>query len=942
MPFGIPPTDPRPAAALDYCDATTDELVGLFETIVEPINLHITEIDAALAQLMGRLKNVVGRHFGAMDRDFDLLTSDLHAYVNTLSGWYESQLDQQSQLMDVGISLLPPSQREQLFSVSAPVTVSSQISPANVTEIRYGPTGLASAVPPPGQAGGAGALAAQPLHQGVAAPLSAVVRQPSAKAQSVTDILESVRRGETDVRVLQESILAGQGLTGVLPGTVRFPDVNDPDYATKSYGWLLEQQRLHREAAVPRQPPAPGVSAPAEQYKLPPRPSYDKGPPCPRLPKAIEGLGAPMGSQLWCEAVDQLLDWLDDTGKQLVQWAEGSIQPEKWADWIKTFHAPDDAYQWVKDTVDALKNLLATAVSVGGNALLYASGAIQCLWYYSQVVTPIKRSGAYVGLLFVRNILDWLRASRIGSQSYLGFTLSTAITIPSLSRTVDALLDYLVPVEVPSIVEVRNAWLKGYIRDEKQVECLMRLNGLNPNLWWTFLRADQEQLSPEEALEYARRKGGDVDSQVEALRQLGYTDARIARARVELYDKFPSIADHLHFLTRNVHDDAYVRDYHLMDGFTERFWSKFGSQLRALGMTQEIAGLHYAAHWLQPSPHELREFVYRLRPGRDKSGLEFSEADYTRLLAEKDISPLAAQWFKATLYHVPALSYLRDMHRMDLLTDDEMREYHADLGYSAKDSELFVRVDTYRKRRMRASQGGGWSPSALRRAAIVGQVTDEFVRERMTHMGYSTEDATDLLARAKSEYQYRALSRSLSTQITTITNNVRQALTVGVMGADDAVTTLTALGWDQTRARGIADTQLAMGRVQRVRQAVSSIRGAYLRGEIDSAYVLEVLAKLGLTAEATEGYLVLWDAANTPHRKRRTAAQTAKDLAAGELTEEEARVKLRNLRYESDDIELWLAQAARQKGSVYHRETKKRAGDEGGMEELPGPEIPVP
>src|SRR5262249_49113951 len=187
------------------------------------------------------------------------------------------------------------------------------------------------------------------------------------------------------------------------------------------------------------------------------------------------------------------------------------------------------------------------------------------------------------------------------------------------------------------------------------------------------------------------------------------------------------------------------------------------------------------------------------------------------------------------------------MHRMDLLSDDDMREYHRDLGYKERDSELFVKVDGFRKARMRATQGSGWNPAALRRAFIVGQVKEEFVRAKMKHMGYSEQDSTDLMERANAEFSYRALSRSLSTQLNVTTGNVRQALAVGVMTVDEAVGILTGLGWDRERATGIAETQAAMGKVQRVKQTITRIRRAYLAAEIDLSYANDALVHLGLT-----------------------------------------------------------------------------------------------
>jgi hypothetical protein len=80
------------------------------------------------------------------------------------------------------------------------------------------------------------------------------------------------------------------------------------------------------------------------------------------------------------------------------------------------------------------------------------------------------------------------------------------------------------------------------------------------------LRARREKLTPEESIEWDRRNDvpeeDDAGPAPAAWGCLTWPNAR----RLDLYDELPTIQDHLHWLQRNVFDDAYVNDYNL-DGW---------------------------------------------------------------------------------------------------------------------------------------------------------------------------------------------------------------------------------------------------------------------------------------------------------------------------------------------------------------------------------------
>jgi hypothetical protein len=383
-----------------------------------------------------------------------------------------------------------------------------------------------------------------------------------------------------------------------------------------------------------------------------------------------------------------------------------------------------------------------------------------------------------------------------------------------------------------------------------------------------------------------------------------------------------------------VFDDAYVNDYRLLEGFEERFWANFGEDLSSKGMKKKYAALHYAAHWINPSPGQLLEMVFRLRPGKPGVQNPFAPQDYVRILAEQDIAPYFRLRFDEIKYKIPALGYLRDMYRNFLINDEEMRSYHQDLGYTESDSERFVKVDKLERARMRASQGHGYTPAALASAYSVGVITPELVKKQMATLGFTEDEANDLMGRAEADLQRTIVVRARSRVIFAALSQVAAGLKVGVLDRQSAVASVVALGWPQTFAEGWVQMQSASGNVALVKAATARIRSAFLRGDISIDQASVQLDQLGIVSEQLPSLLATWQLSLTPKLKQRTASQIVTDLANGEISTANALLRLSNLGYDDADRRLFLADAQRklvtreQMAARAQQQTERRAAAE--------------
>ncbi len=633
----------------------------------------------------------------------------------------------------------------------------------------------------------------------------------------------------------------------------------------------------------------------------------------------------PVGSPEFCACLAQIRNWLRDVGLQAVDYIFGIETSDGgraggFLSSVATALLPiDDAPvvgrlglgKRVKEIVDEMKPILGFITK-------------------TIISSPTCNPQEQIGVALARVLVRMFRKLTVGINFGVNVVVVLDVYLEQLETVINYVGNYSCPVEIPQVPEAIECILQGTVSLE-QGACWLAMRGVDLSVWGPVLAARSDRLSPPERIQYMRRQGDEDEDIARELERFGWKRSGEAEKRVELYDELPTISDHLHWLTRNVFKKDYVEEFRLMDGFAEDFWPAFGKDLHSLGMKEKYAALHYAAHWINPSPGQLQEMVYRLRPGKEEVENTFTPEQYEKVLQEQDVGPFFRPRFKEILYQVPALTYLRDMHRMNLLTDEQMKSYHEDLGFKPEDSERFVQVDNIRKNRMRATEGHGWNPAALARAFQVGLVTEEFIHEQMKSFGYQPFEAEFLMERSKADLKHAALMRSISRTISAALAEVKTAQQAGVLTVGDAADAISALGYPAETATGIAQATDASSRVALVKQATLRIRSAYLHGEVDSAYAQQALVGLGIVPESILRFLSAWKIELTPRRKRRTALQTVDDLTAKLITEPEARAKLGNLGYDERDIELFLArgrlkeEAKQEKGLARGRSQRPKA-----------------
>jgi hypothetical protein len=701
-----------------------------------------------------------------------------------------------------------------------------------------------------------------------------------------------------------------------------------------------------------------------------------------------------IGSAAWCQAEESILKTIRDWGLKLLDWLIGIADKiEKWGwdtaqaaiDQIATnnsmivlpegslFTAIGEALQSVWGFLANLFQYAKQGFGYVIYGLAYGIKALACMLRAAQADPTYIDYTTVVGVWTLRYVWKTVKGVRISSPDFLGLQFVGADLVDWFDQVLYTIENSVTQMKPPSEVEAMECYLTNTITDQ-MFNCWLRINDKAPEVYFPVVQSRREQLTTVEQVEAVRRTGIDrygapdslgfvtaaeidrenrwIDQSIIALRNVGWINSSEAAAEEALFDEIPTISDHIHWLARNVDDMDYVATYHLLDGFEDpavvvqmlgpygagytplpvkrNFWETFGLELRAQGKRKIDSARDYIAHWLHASPGQMREFVWRLRPGRTPSPWDhyveeqlaladytpdliakattFTPKDFTRLLNEQDYAYLDVGWFLSTLYHVPALSYIRDMYRYGVINDAELKSYHQDLGYSDLDSERFLGVDALIKKRIRTAEAFGWTPSALSRALGLKLIKPEDDSMLMKEMGFSDGEISNHQSRAAYAIQERIMSRALGRVFSQTIQQATAAYRDGVLTWQAAQGALQNLGVPEAQASAIMEMTDLKYRSDNVKKTTTLIRKAFLKGKLNVTSAADIMTQMGLAQPWIQSQLAYWNVQLLELDKQSTVADIKRWTCEGLIPPAEALTRLNNLHVPDGDMQLILAE----------------------------------
>lgn len=529
--------------------------------------------------------------------------------------------------------------------------------------------------------------------------------------------------------------------------------------------------------------------------------------------------------------------------------------------------------------------------------------------YIAEVVSPCGVGKVY-GIIVIKTLLKCFQKLRIGTDLIVWLTLDIEIDLSFLEKLVDYIINYVCQTEIPHPAEAMESFIRDTITRE-QYECWMKNHGCNPDIYEPVLQSRREQPTPHEYQFWCRRNNIPLDQENILLRQRGFTDGMERKMLQDLYWELPTINDHLHWLQRNVFDTKYVEDFQLMEGFDAKFWPKFGPDLTALGMKEEYARLHYAAHWINPSAGQLFEMVQRLRPDRVSPDVQFTTDDCLRILVEQDTGIYFRKRLLMIAYKTFGLRFLRQMYDTYELTDHELGQRFQDIGYKPEDADILVASERKSRAWRRSTRTKGWSPTAIAWAVQRDLITDGDAARLMSLLYFNEDEIHDLIQLAHLKGSQGIASKCRQKTLQEYEKQIEDSYRTGTVSRDDVINSLTAMGYTNECSQTRADTVDLKIETEFAKKHIAGIKKQYMRGIINIAGAMNALVGAGVSGQRANQYINAWGTELTPERKTATAQKVALWYQKGLIDQGTAYNRLRNLGYDDPDSVLFVAEANR-------------------------------
>jgi hypothetical protein len=385
------------------------------------------------------------------------------------------------------------------------------------------------------------------------------------------------------------------------------------------------------------------------------------------------------------------------------------------------------------------------------------------------------------------------------------------------------------PTTLLSPGDVLAAWRRGQVTKDHATDVIRRQGYATSDVELLF--EITEQVPAEIDLLSMRHRDIISEPQLDsALRQRGYDDEWRAALKKASF-LIPPTSDLITMAVREVFSPNIRAELRLDEDFPQRFADEAAKQ----GLSEEWARNYWAAHWSLPSPRQGFEMLHR--------GL-ITEDRLDTLLRALDVMPVWREAMKGIAYSPFTRVDIRRMHRMRVLTREEVVTAHKEIGYSPDKAELLTEfVERLNKN---APTEDDVELGRLSRAAVLGFYDDGLLpanrtAELLVDLGHTPEAAALYIASVDQgdERRDRAAETSL----------ILDMATAGTLTFAEAQDKLGQIGLE-TRERDKALIQLVRIQSRRTKLPTLAQGGAMLKAGVMTveSYRL-LLARLGYAPE---------------------------------------------------------------------------------------------
>ena len=180
-----------------------------------------------------------------------------------------------------------------------------------------------------------------------------------------------------------------------------------------------------------------------------------------------------------------------------------------------------------------------------------------------------------------------------------------------------------------------------------------------------------------------RRGKIDPDEIAVSMAKVGLTPKTYLQLK-DITEVIPSASDIISFAVREVYSPEIAEAFGQFEGLDEVV-GKAADDLKAMGMSKETFAKFWAAHWMLPSVGQGFEMVHRdVIPAISS---EDRPLGLDRLMTALDIMPAWRDKLTAISYSPFTRVDVRRMHKLGILSDDDLVRAYMDLGFNQEKAE---------------------------------------------------------------------------------------------------------------------------------------------------------------------------------------------------------------------------------------------------------------
>ncbi len=274
------------------------------------------------------------------------------------------------------------------------------------------------------------------------------------------------------------------------------------------------------------------------------------------------------------------------------------------------------------------------------------------------------------------------------------------------------------PNVLPPVADLVEARYKNVISSSNYGQATSEL-GLSGEWSETIYDSAARLLDGRDYVTAWRRKHiTDVELQVQ-LEMLHYSPDDIERIKL-VTEFYPSPIDLVRFAVREVYKTEQVVKY----GMDKDADPEYFAAAEKAGLPEDRAMDFWKAHWMLPSVQQAFEMMHRG---------EITQAELLDLLRALDVMPYWRDKLTAIAYHPYTRVDVRRMHKLGVLSEDELLEAYMDLGFDKEKAGNMVRFTL----EYNSDDTTGITRAAVTKAYKEGIVSEADLSAFLTDIGYT-------------------------------------------------------------------------------------------------------------------------------------------------------------------------------------------------------------